>query len=241
MHIAIPSARRAGKLASLRVIPSATVYVPEGEYGDYMRATVWNGGQLKAVPQGVRGITATRNWILDNCGDRHVVMIDDDVKIQGWIQLFQTNGIHRKLNEAEWRAVWRRLFETTEQLGFAVWGVATDGALRSVYPWRPFIFHTYVTASCMGIVNDGRTRFDEAYPVKEDYELCLRCIERDGGILGARFCYWTNEHWEGEGGCKTYRTQAMEDEVIKRLIARYGKYIRRVTRGGSRYSVELDF
>jgi len=93
----------------------------------------------------------------------------------------------------------------------------------------------------MGILNDGRTRFDESFPVKEDYELCLRCIKEDGGILGARYLYWHNEHWTGEGGCKDYRTQAMEEKAINKLMSMYPGFIRRVTRGGAEYSINLDF
>ena len=135
---------------------------------------------------------------------------------------------------------WRKFFCLTEELGYRIWGMATDGAPQSVYPWRPFIFHTYVTASCMGILNTG-LRFDERFPVKEDYELCLRCLREDGGVLGVRYMFWHNSHWADPGGCKPYRTQAMEDDAIGRLIGMYPGLIRKVTKGGSHYSIELDF
>ena len=32
----------------------------------------------------------------------------------------------------------------------------------------------------MGIVNDGEYLFDENFPVKEDYEICLRHIKDKG-------------------------------------------------------------
>ena len=238
MHIAIPSAGRPGNTTSLEILPGATMYVPESEEAMYRSA---GARVVRGVPAKIRGITATRNWILDNVKDRWVVMVDDDVKLHGWIELGDVTSQHKKITGEEWDGIFRRLFEATEGLKYAIWGVSTDGALRSVYPYRPFMFHSYVTASCMGIVNDGRTRFDESFPVKEDYELCLRCIDRDGGIVAARFCYWVNDHWTKDGGCKSYRTQAMEEEAIKRLIEKYGRYIRQVRRGGSTYSIELDF
>src|SRR6185437_16215572 len=121
----------------------------------------------------------------------------------------------------------------TEQCKYRVWGVATQNAPRAVYPWKPILFRSYVTASFMGIINDGRTRFDERFNVKEDYELNLRCIKEDGGIIAARYIHWTNSHWTDAGGCAAYRTQLMELRCIKLLMQLYPGMIRRVRRGGS--------
>jgi hypothetical protein len=243
MHVAIPSKGRPGDVRTLGVIPSATVYVPEVEAGAYRK-----GGAEKvvAVPMEVRGITRTRNWILDTVeenGGARVVFVDDDVKASGYFELFTFRAKIRRLSEEKWLAAWGRLFDLAEGFGLRVWGTGTDGALRSVYPYRPFVLHTYITASCMGMWAAGpaRLRFDEAYPVKEDYELGLRCLKEDGGVLGARFLFWANDHWGKSGGCKDYRTQEMEEDCIRRLIRQYPGLIRRVTRGGSEYSIELDF
>jgi glycosyltransferase involved in cell wall biosynthesis len=238
MMIAIPSKGRPTAVKSKRILPSATVFVPESEARDYERAGVTN---VVAVPNPVRGITPTRNWILDNVSDRWIVFVDDDVQIQGYLKLEQFRGRHRKLDESDWIREIVKLFDLTESLKFRIFGVATDGALRSVYPWKPILFRSYVTASFMGIVNDGRTRFDERFTVKEDYELNLRCIKEDGGVVAARYLYWKNSHWKDAGGCAAYRTQLVELRCIKLLAQLYPGMIRRITRGGSSYSIELDF
>jgi hypothetical protein len=94
----------------------------------------------------------------------------------------------------------------------------------------------------MGIVNDGKTRFDERFQVKEDYELNLRCIKEDGGVVAARYLYWENSHWKNDGGgCSTYRTQIIELRAIRLLAKMYPGMIRKITRGGSSYSIELEF
>lgn len=237
MTIAIPSKGRAGRVKSQSVIPSAKVFVPRTEADAYLKCGVQN---VVMVPDYIRGITATRNWILDSLKDRRVVFIDDDVKACGWFELSDERAKARHLTEAEWLCEFRKLFDVTEQLGYRVWGLSTDGALRSCYPYKPFLFHSYVTASCMGVVNTG-IRFDHRFLVKEDYELCLRCIREDGGVLAARYLFWSNDHWTADGGCKSYRTQAMECDATERLMEMYPGFIRRVTRGGSGYSIELDF
>lgn len=238
MIFAVPSKGRPFEVKTQKILPSCIVYVPESEVVDYRKAGVQN---VVAVPGSVKGITATRNWILDNTEERHVVMVDDDVKAQGYFKLHKFNAQQKKLTEADWIREARKIFDITEDLKYRIWGVATDGALRSDYPWRPFLFKSYVTASFMGILNDGRTRFDESFPVKEDYELCLRCLRDDGGIVAARYLYWSNSHWTDAGGCASYRTQLMELRAIKKLKDMYPGLIRRIKRGGSRYSIELDF
>ena len=239
LHVAIPSMGRAGKMKSSAALPSASVYVPMREVKDYRQAHPTL--TIIGVPDLVKGITATRNWILDQCRARWIVFVDDDLADQGWFNLRHRKGKRRNLTEATWMHEWTRLGTIAEGLGFRMFGVGTDGALRSVYPWRPFIFHTYVTASCMGLQIGTGLRFDEEFKVKEDYELCLRAIKEDGGILGARYVFWRNSHWKDKGGCAIYRTQEMEEAATQKLMKRYPGMIRSVTRGGSGYSIDLEF
>lgn len=238
MLFAIPSKGRAGRVKSQRVLPSATVYVPQSEVDDYVRAGTHN---VVGVPDSLRGVTPTRNYILEHANDRRVVMVDDDVKSQGFRKLLHAGSKPRPLSEAEWIREATMLFDLTEEFGFRLWGVGTDGAMRSIHPWKPFLTRGYVTGSFMGIVNDGRTRFDERFVHKEDYELCLRCVKEDGGVLAARHVWWANEHWTNEGGTTAYRTQLEELRCIKLLTELYPGMVRRVVRGGSHYSIEVEF
>lgn len=234
--IAVPSKGRAGRVRTQKVFPSCRVYVPALEAPAYRKAGAKN---VVAVPDDVRGITRTRNWILRHAKTRRVVMIDDDVISHGYTKLHPRAAQDIRLTEPEWLAEFRKLFEVTEQLQYRIWGVRTDGATRSCYPFLPFRFRCYITASCMGIVNDGRTLFDEAYPVKEDYELAARCIKEDGGVLSAQYLFWHNEHWLTAGGCRDYRTQGMERDCIRRLLAAYPGLVRASDRLGHGYSVEI--
>ena len=236
MLIAVPSKGRAGRVMTREVLPSATLFVPDLEVAAYEKM---GGGKVVAVPTEVRGITAPRNWILRQAGDRRVVMIDDDVRTQGWTELLARNSMRHGLDEAAWLGEFAKLFDLTEQLEYRIWGVATDGATRSIYPFNPFRWRSYVTASCMGIINDGRTYFDESYPVKEDYELCARCIVEDGGVVCAQYLYWVNLHWDTAGGCHDYRTQAMEADCIKRLRRAYPGLVRVAQRANSQWAIEI--
>jgi hypothetical protein len=236
MLIAVPSKGRAGRVRTQAVLPSCAVYVPHLEAASYRDLGARN---VVPVPDTVRGITATRNWILRNTRSRRVVMIDDDVQVQGYVRLLSRQASRQSLDEATWLAEFRKLFDLTEQLQFRIWGVATDGATRSCYPYFPFRWRSYITASCMGIVNDGRVAFDESYPVKEDYELCARCIAQDGGVVCAQYLYWSNSHWHDKGGCHDYRTQGMERDAIRRLCKAYPGLVRAVERNTNDWAIEI--
>lgn len=237
LHIAIPSKGRAGECPSMEVFPSASIYVPESEAPDYRR----HYRNVVPVPTSVRGITPTRNWILDHTDLPWVVMLDDDVLRHGWLEWFSESYEYRDMTPSGWTQEFCRLFEVTEDMGGHIWGVATQSDPMTSYSYRPYIWHTYVTASCMGILNYTGIRFDESFVVKEDYELCLRCLMQDGFVVGARYLYWENEHWETEGGCKDYRTVPLEEDAINRLMEMYPGYIRKITRKASAYTVKLEF
>jgi hypothetical protein len=238
MLIAVPSKNRAGKTTTNKILPDiATFFVPESEIHQY--AHIKN---VVGVPKSVQGITSTRNWILKNTDEKWVVFLDDDVKNAGYTELGRTQS--KKISVTEqgfWGEEFLKAFDLTEQLGYKMWGVKTEAAPRSVYPYKPILTKTYLTASCMGMVNDGEFYFDENFKVKEDYEICLRHIVKYGGILGIRYIHWENEHWKTEGGCKDYRTIEIEKKAIKDLIKLYPDYISKVQRKESEYCIQLKF
>jgi hypothetical protein len=238
MLIAVPSKGRAGMTTTNNILPNiATWFVPDSEIHQY-KGLYKN---LVGVPKDVKGITATRNWILKNTTEKRVVMLDDDVKIAGYTKLHANRGEQiKKTGEYFWQDEFTKYFDLCEQLQMKIWGVKTEAALRSVYPYKPILFKSYVTASCMGIINDGEYYFDESFKVKEDYEICLRHIKDKGGILAIRYLHWENNHWEKEGGCKDYRTVNMEKEAIKKLIKLYPNMIRSAKRKANEFTIELN-
>lgn len=239
MLIAIPSKGRPFKSPSKELLKRAVLYVPEYEADEYRKIY----SEVVAVPNDVKGITPTRNWILKSTDEKRVVFIDDDMKVQGRFVL-KPDGYglkHQKMTEEEWIREFERLFDVVESMGWKIFGVNTEGNKISYKVSKPLILKGYVLASCMGIVNDGTMYFDETYKVKEDYEISLRHIEEFGGILRARWLCWENSHWNDGGGCKDYRSDSMEREMINKLIKRYPRYIRAVSNKSSQYTIKLQF
>jgi hypothetical protein len=238
MLIAIPSKSRAGKTSTNKILPNlGTFFIPESEYHQY-RGLIKN---IICVPKEIQGITPTRNWILQNTDEKHVVFLDDDAKYVGYTQLNERNALRIDIkDEGFWAEEFLKAFDLTEQLDYKIWGVKTESAPRSMYPYKPILLKTYVTASCMGIINDGEFYFDENFKVKEDYEICLRHIKNKGGILGIRYLHWENEHWTTPGGCKDYRTIEMEKKAIKDLIRLYPNMISSAKRKANEFTIKLN-
>lgn len=238
MLIAVPSKGRAGLTTTNKILPNlCTFYIPESEYHQY-KDLVKN---IVCVPKEVQGITATRNWILQNTKEKWVVFLDDDAKNVGYNKLEErkTKKIEIR-DEGFWAEEFLKFFDITEQLGYKIWGTRTESSPRGTYPYKPFLFRSYVTASCMGIINDGEYIFDPEFKVKEDYEICLRHIKEKGGILAVRYLHWENEHWSTEGGCKDYRTIDMERSAIKKLMELYPNMISSAKRKANEFTIKLN-
>lgn len=240
MLIAIPSKSRPWKSKSKELLKSALLFVPEREEKMYRKIY---GDDVVAVPDEVRGITPTRNWILDQYDGEDVVFVDDDLKQTGWV-VTSKDGKKKHVHfgsESEVMEEFGKCFEVCKGMGYKIFGWKTESSPMSQYDEKPFLFKTYVTASCMGIVNDTDLRFDEAFKVKEDYEISCRHIEKYGGILGVRYVYWENRHWDTNGGCGDYRTDSMERDCIERLIRKYPNFVKSVKRRNSQYCIKLMF
>ena len=63
--------------------------------------------------------------------------------------------------------------------------------------------------------------------------------QRGRGIVAAQYLFWVTNHWHGEGGCKEYRTQAMEMDCIMRLRQAYSGLVRVGLKTSSEWSIEI--
>lgn len=197
MKICVPSKGRAGLTTTNKLLKDNCIfYIPSSEEHQYKNIIK----NYRVVPAKIKGITATRNFILNDNKGEYVVMLDDDVKKTAYIKRFSSNVTNIALNDPSfWLDEFERYFDICGQMGYKIWGAATDCSTKTHYSYKPFMFKTYALGSVMGIINDGEYLFNEKYAVKEDYEICLRHIRDKGGLLGVRYLYWTNHHIETDG------------------------------------------
>ena len=108
--IAIPSKGRAGLITTQKIFKSAILYIPESEQMQY---SIYSN-ELHLIPNEVRGITATRNYILKNNAGKNVFFIDDDLQYFGHIERTKEKyKVIRSNDEYLAIDVIKQLFETT--------------------------------------------------------------------------------------------------------------------------------
>lgn len=234
--ICVPSKGRGGKILTTKIFPNAFIYVPESEVAEYKMYK-----NVVGVPNEIKGITATRNYILKN-NSCNVLFIDDDLQYGGFIEKFEESCKLRRFKNAEsFETEFSKLWELTYQLGYKIFGLFTVGNNLTQYSYQPLILHGVCLGSCMGVINDGEYFFDERYLVKEDYELSMRHIKEKGGILRANYIFMKHEHQKTEGGCRDSKRIQKEKDALKLLLEEYPGWIKEAKHRGSDFAIQLNY
>lgn len=228
MIVAVPSKGRAGAVSSIKLLGSAgglaRLFVPEDEADEYRSG---NGVPVEGVPLAVKGITATRNFILEWCekqGETELVMVDDDGVGWGYFE----DGI--KTPGLPYPDAWKldlltNCFGMAREAGTNLFGFSVSFDKRFYREYSPFSLVCVVVGNLMGIVIGDGQRFDERLKLKEDYDFSLQSLRRYRRVLRSNKHYWHVEHHDTPGGCRSYRTFAAEKESIDLLQRKWGKGI----------------
>lgn len=233
--VCIPSKGRAGLMTSHKIFKSAYIYVPESEV--YMYSMY---DRVVGVPSDIKGITATRNWILKST-DEDVFFIDDDFMYGGYIQRSDEKYKVVKVKDEEvYLGEIKKLFEVCYQMDSKICGFFSVGNNLTNYSYSPFLFNGVCLGSCMGVVNDGSYYFDESFKVKEDYELSLRHIKDRGLSVRSNILFLQHEHTQLSGGCRDSSRIEKEKEAIKRLIKMYPGCVKEAKHRGTSFAIQLN-
>lgn len=179
MKIAIPSGARSAvigekTLKALRglCLPNDIyVFVAEAERPEYEAALRGLGVNLV---RGAKGITEQRNAVTSYFDDgERVLCLDDD--ITGWVQKGKTK--HRPLPDICEFA--RQAFSRAEAEKVGLWGIYP---VNNPFYMKPVLRRGlwFCIGQTFGVVNDRSVRLTVA--AKDDYEMTLRCYERDGMV-----------------------------------------------------------
>lgn len=235
-QVAIPSKGRAGLISSQSIFKSAVLYVPESEVRQY---SIYSN-RVVGVPNTVRGITQTRNWILKN-NDCNIFFLDDDLEYGGYVERSEEKyKVKRVKEEAVYLREIEKLFEVSYQSGSKIFGLFTVGNNLTNYAYNPFLFNGVCLGSCMGVINDGSYYFDESFEVKEDYELTLRHYTERGITVRSNILFMQHEHTQLKGGCRDSSRILKEKEAIKKLIKLYPGMIKEAKHRGTSFAIQLN-
>lgn len=234
--VCIPSKGRAGLITTTDIFKGATLFVPESEIYQY---AIYSN-PIVGVPNKVRGITKTRNWILKNTKE-NVFFIDDDLQYGGYVERNKTKyKVKRVKEESIYMDEIKTLFEVCYQMQAKICGFFTVGNNLTNYNWKPYLFNGICLGSCMGIINDGTYYFNEEYDVKEDYELTLRNIKELGVTVRSNILFMQHEHTKMDGGCRDSNRVEKEKQAIKKLIEAYPGMIKKAMHRGTGFAIQLN-
>tara|TARA_R110002012_G_scaffold171535_1_gene336336 strand:+ start:1435 stop:2151 length:717 start_codon:yes stop_codon:yes gene_type:complete len=210
----IPSKGRAGKVTSHKLFLESFIVCPNSEVDDYKK----HHENVIGVPNKIKGITATRNWILEYNKDDYQIQVDDDARS---FHKYEKTKLVRFTDPERIDTILNTMFLITEEIGFKVWGLAMAADYKFYRPYSPFTTQGVVGANIIGIINNP-LRFDERLRVKEDYDYSMQHIYKYGGVVRTHKFGIDVIHLTNEGGCVGYRTKEVELQAYDTLLNKYG-------------------
>lgn len=223
-------------MTSQEVFKSAVIYVPENEVKQY---TIYRN-KVVGIPIDIKGITATRNWILKN-NDCNIFFLDDDFEYGGYVERTEEKyKVKRVKEENVYIKEIEKLFDVAKQSNSKIFGFFTVGNNLTNYAYNPFLFNGVCLGSCMGVINDGTYYFDESFEVKEDYELTLRHFTERGITVRSNIIFMQHEHTQLRGGCRDSNRIEKEKKAVKKLIAMYPGMIKEAKHRGTSFAIQLN-
>lgn len=242
MKVYIHSSGRAGRCSSFDYLPDATILVQADQYDSYERQ--YPGADIQALPPHIKTLSPTRQWILDNCPDNKVLMLDDDLRFSARKILEPTK--FRPAVEADVVEMVQAIDKELDE--YAHVGVlARDGANRILEPHRVTVTRMMrLLAYNLDTVRKVGARFDRVI-TKQDFDMTLQLLE--AGYANSVLTQWCHDQPGSNtaGGCSIYRTSEVMAQGAHDLHSLHPKYVKVVekqevgTWGGSRLDVQIQW
>jgi hypothetical protein len=216
-----PSYKRADLANSHNVFPTDifSYVVRENEYELYKKK--FPHIDIKIIKdKNVIDISTTRNWILNNTPEEHILMVDDDYQYFG---IFK-NKDKKRLSPDEIKKWLIYGFELASETKCGLWGVNLLTDPMAYRETHPFNFNMPVLGPFVGVL-DKSLSYDETLPLKEDYDFFIQQMRKHRRALRINFLHYKVDHQKMDGGCQTYRTLEKEREQNKELVKKWGSKI----------------
>ena len=214
MKLFIPTYKRVKKQKTWENLPDAVKEItylvcPESEAKLHKAVN----RQVFAAPDSVKGIAATRQWILENADDDQILMLDDDQSFR-----CREDGSYklRTMEEGDYQDM---LDATVDALiSYNAVGISAQAGNNRTFPKSIVspgrMYNMYALNRSFFLDND--IRFD-AMKVMEDFHVTLSMLKM--GLPNAilqQWC-WGSPGSNADGGCSNYRTVELQREGALRL------------------------
>lgn len=235
----IPSYKRP-IVKTLEYLPYCKVFVDESEYDIYKKENP--NGIIVPCKSGIQGnVSRVRNYILDtefhNGADAVCIMDDDILNISRFVPDEKTNfGYNTKIiNEDQFINFIEHYTLLCDDFGYKLWGVNCNKDSLSYRQSCPFST-TSVILGPFSVHLNNPIRYDEALPLKEDYDLAIQHLNKYRGVLRVNSVHYDCLQSENTGGCATYRNRKREMEQFELLQKKWGSDIVRIDKSNKGHS-----
>jgi hypothetical protein len=227
--IYVPSAGRAGKIATLLAIPrkllkDTWLCVPKDQLSDYA-VELPLGLSLLEHPNSVKGIASKRDWMVGHAirqGYKYIVMIDDDVVFakRRKDDLTKFEAMHGE----DYENMFRRLFAELKTSGH-VGMLSREGGNRVTSKMVHNTRMTRVLGYELKILQNTREKFSDM-PLMEDFHMTLALLRK--GIGNTVLCDYVHNQGSSNapGGCSTYRTPELQSQAAHKLAELHSGFVK---------------
>ena len=253
MHISVncPSYKRP-KVETLAYLPFCKVWVCETEYEAYRAANPGFEDNIIPCKKGIQGnLCRIRNHILDTAfenGADVVLIIDDDMKRVGYYENEPGSRFGYKENPVgtdEFLPFIEKYSRICGEFGFKFWGLNCNIDALSYQQQTPFSSVAYIGGPFQCFLRGNECRYDEALPLKEDYDMTLQNCNKYRGCLRVNKYHYMVKQAEQAGGCATYRNYTREEEQLNALRRKWGSRIVKIDKSNKGKTqdekVKIDF
>ena len=214
ISIVCPSKGRASNVLTKKLIEDLVLVVPAHEVEAYEEHNP--ECTIVAEPEHVRGITASRQFIIDTFPN--VFMIDDDIVSirKNWIEKGEEYLVQ---DPDEVNDIIQRAGDIATDIGAKMFGFANLRDPLHYVSHKPIGFTGYLNASYTGYLEGHGLAYDVSYPEGEDhYMSCLNVYKNRYMFIDHRYSFVTQGNFVAEGGCNLDRTK--EDMLLTTLKLR---------------------
>lgn len=197
------------------LVGDATWYVADrDDVAAYKGATAIEAGPL----------CKARNAALNDAHSRSLPCIqlsDDLTKIE---RVFAVNKLNKTVSATFDFAVASMLSAADRAQAFLA-GVAPTTNKLFFNPNRAITLTNFIVGDFI-LVRPSPLRFDEDMVLKEDYDFTLQHLKSYGRVARCNGIFAYFSHRKNEGGAVSYRTAAIEQDMIAHLKKKWGHHIR---------------
>lgn len=224
MRVYIPTLGRVGRQETAKALKDTGLDVvlvcPLSESQRHIN----NGHQVLCHLDTLRGISAKRQWIVDNTDDPVICMMDDDLTFAA--RRADNHTLFRPADPEQIHAAVEEMTYYAEVCGHSAIS-PREGANRNVEA-------TIRNTRMMRAMAWGRKQLKESgadfsvVELMEDFHVTLHLLTRGYPSISINWLVQNQRGSNTEGGCSTFRTLSMHNSAARALADRYPRFVKTV-------------